>query len=553
MTFLAVHVDTVELYLTLFFAGVVTHVIALRKGEWDLWAMKFLGAWIFYETALPLLLSQYGSVSYLKALLITNKSSIAFLTGLTSSILAYRSFFHRLNRFPGPFVARLSNVYATVLANKEEHMYEEVQKLHHQYGDIVRIGPSEISIANPQAFRILHANNSPVSKGPFYNVAHPWINLLADRNKKRHGHRRKAWDKAFTAKALRDYEHRVVKYTKQLTEHIDEMKGRPFNLTKWINFYTFDIMGDLAFGKSFDMLVNGVEHEFLKLSHTSQTVMGILRRAIWLFPVFKAIPFLNSDYLTFQSYLVNQVDDRRKNPPVVPDVFSWLLEDFSAKENPTKQDYLNLYGDAHLIVIAGSDTTAASTTCLLYQLALHPEVYSQLQTEIDDYKERHEQSDHYSLSQLKYLQACIDEALRLHPVITSGLQRMTPPEGMQLDDVFIPGDTIFHAPSYTMYRDERCFARPSEFLPERWTSEPDLVKDSSVYAPFSVGRGACAGKQLGLMEMRYVLTEILSQYNIALAPGTDPQAFEDGLRDCFTLELPKLDMVFTPRARTGRG
>ncbi|KAJ4250142.1 hypothetical protein NW762_011953 [Fusarium torreyae] len=427
-------------------------------------------------------------------------------------------------------------------------MYEEVQKLHRQYGDIVRIGPSEISIANPQAFRVLHASNSPVSKGPFYNIAYPWINLLADRNKKQHAHRRKAWDKAFTAKALRDYEDRVVKYTRQLTENIDKMKGNPLNLKQWINFYTFDIMGDLAFGKGFDMLVNGVEHEFLKLSHTSQTIMGILRRIVWLFPVVKATPLLNSSYLNFQAYIIQQVEYRRKNKPEVPDVFSWLLEDFSTLENPTNQDYLNLYGDAHLIIIAGSDTTAATTTCLLYQLALHQEVYNKLQAEIDTYKEVHEQSDHLSLSKLEYLQACIDEALRLHPVIMSGLQRMTPPEGMQVGDVFIPGNTIFHMPSYTMYRDERCFARPNEFLPERWTSNPELIRDSTIYAPFSIGRGACAGKQLGLMEMRYILTEILSRYNIEFAPGTNPQTFVDGLRDCFTLELPKLEMVFTARA-----
>jgi hypothetical protein len=61
---------------------------------------------------------------------------------LTISILTYRAFFHRLSRFPGPFRARLSNLYATKLANKDEHMYLEVQELHRRYGDIVRIGSS---------------------------------------------------------------------------------------------------------------------------------------------------------------------------------------------------------------------------------------------------------------------------------------------------------------------------------------------------------------------------------------------------------------------------
>ena len=111
------------------------------------------------------------------------------------------------------------------------------------------------------------------------------------------------------------------------------------------------------------------------------------------------------------------------------------------------------------VLTPDSDTTSSATTCLLHQLALNPETCKKLQAEIDDYKTNHEESDHFSMSKLKYLQACIDESLRLTPVLMSGLQRMTPPEGMQLDDVFIPGDTIFHAPSYTMYRGKDIPAR----------------------------------------------------------------------------------------------
>lgn len=35
--------------------------------------------------------------------------------------------------------------------------------------------------------------------------------------------------------------------------------------------------------------------------------------------------------------------------------------------------------------------------------------------------------------------------------------------------------------------DERVFSRPNEFLPERWTTQPELVKDSSAFIPFNSG------------------------------------------------------------------
>jgi cytochrome P450 len=39
-----------------------------------------------------------------------------------------------------------------------------------------------------------------------------------------------------------------------------------------------------------------------------------------------------------------------------------------------------------------------------------------------------------------------------------------------------------------MLLDERCFVRPDEFIPERWTSQPELVKDASVFSPFHMGK-----------------------------------------------------------------
>lgn len=103
-----------------------------------------------------------------------------------------------------------------------------------------------------------------------------------------------------------------------------------------------------------------------------------------------------------------------------------------------------------------SDTTAAALTCLLYELACHPQIVETLRIELDQYYTDNEQPAQASLSKLEYLQACIDESLRLHPPVPSGLQRMTPPQGLQLGDEFIPGNTVVVVPTYTLQRGMPC-------------------------------------------------------------------------------------------------
>ncbi|KAI8650453.1 hypothetical protein NCS57_01379100 [Fusarium keratoplasticum] len=515
MTLLIDFLGDFKSYFVVFLIGVILHVVFFCRGEWDIYTNKIVVAWLGTLAASTFLIAQsaeHENDTHWEAFTIALKHCSTLTAGSVCSILIYRAAFHRLNVFPGPYKARLSNLYVTALGLKKRHLYKEVQELHREYGDVVRIGPSEISINSSEALHALHSNNTPCVKGPWYNIIYPMVSLLADRNKKSHTERRKTWDKAFNAKALRDYETRVVQYAALLLHQLEKMEGQPFNAKLWIHYYTFDIMGDLAFGQSFGMLRDGLKHYYMKLGDENMSIAG-----------------------------------GRQNEPPVSDVFSWILEDYESKEQPTKQDFLNLHGDAHLIVVAGSDTTAVTITSLFYELSQRLDICSQLQEEIDEYKKEHKKSDYASLSHLKLLQACIDETLRLHPVVPSGLQRMTPPEGLQIGDTFIPGDTIVQVPSYTLQRDERVFLRPNEFLPERWTSQPDLVKDASAFAPFSMGRNSCVGKQLGLMEIRYITTEILSRYNIQFAPGNDPKEYLENKMDVFTAAVPDLNLVFTPR------
>lgn len=101
-----------------------------------------------------------------------------------------------------------------------------------------------------------------------------------------------------------------------------------------------------------------------------------------------------------------------------------------------------------LIVVAGSDSVAATITHLFFQLSQDPDLVRLLQNEFDALPDL----THDNLQTVELLDAVIYETLRLHPAVPSGTQRVTPPDGLRIGNKHIPGNVIVQVPSYTVFR-----------------------------------------------------------------------------------------------------
>jgi hypothetical protein len=131
-----------------FVVGVTAHLFIFRFGEWDLWTMRILSFFTLLYAAGTFALLKFptqNAISTLAAVRLVGTLELSLVSGIFTSMLIYRGFFHRLQRFPGPFLARFSNFYATRLSAKKLHLYEETQRLHKRYGDIVRLGAAQLS------------------------------------------------------------------------------------------------------------------------------------------------------------------------------------------------------------------------------------------------------------------------------------------------------------------------------------------------------------------------------------------------------------------------
>jgi hypothetical protein len=104
----------------------------------------------------------------------------------------------------------------------------------------------------------------------------------------------------------------VSRYAAQLLSVLAEHVGQPIDMSRWFNYYSFDVIGDLTFGKSFDMLVTGKDAYMLKTLHKQMQSLGPFLHSTWILALFKLIPGLNSSHVEYFEWVKEQINNRFK-------------------------------------------------------------------------------------------------------------------------------------------------------------------------------------------------------------------------------------------------
>ena len=107
-----------------------------------------------------------------------------------------------------------------------------------------------------------------------------------------------------------------------------------------------------------------------------------------------------------------------------------------------------------------SDTTSLTLTYLFYELGKHPEHITRIREEVEQASANGAPPTHQELQALPHLNGVINETLRLHPVVPTALQRLTPPEGITIGATFVPGNTVVWCPQYSIARSKPFLTRP---------------------------------------------------------------------------------------------
>ncbi|OJT05136.1 Cytochrome P450 67 [Trametes pubescens] len=377
-----------------------------------------------------------------------------------------------------------------------------------------------------------------------------------------HLERRKAWARAFTPAALKEYHPMIAARAGQLVYALGQQDGE-VDIAKWLNYFSYDAMSDMAFGGGSELLRDGdvnnvwhvLDHSFPAATFTSHVP--------WLGPYLGCVPFIAAAQAHLASYCNNLTLGRLERGSYYKDLFHYLSEE-DRPGNP-QPSLSQLVDDGVLAVIAGADTTSSALTSIFYCLLTNPDACQKLQAEIDQfYPPGEDPCDIKHHLNMHYLTAVINEGMRVWPPVPSGFQRLVPHNsgGATLGSTFVPAGTAVSLHSYSIFHDPRNFSpRTSDFWPERWllatgrmsredaglAPDAPFAHNDAAFAPFSHGPMNCVGKNLAMQEMRVVLCAVLQKYKLQPRAGWDPRSYAVGYRDFFVTTRPPVPVLLRTR------
>lgn len=294
-------------------------------------------------------------------------------------------------------------------------------KLHAKYGVVVRVHPDELSFIGSSAWQDIYTTRPQLPKPTFGALETPSgvpsMGTIPDAET--HGRQRKIISHAFSDRALLSQEYILQKYSDLL---IDRLRVQPnlddgtLDICSWYNFTTFDVLGDLCFAESFHCLETAENHPWV-----ASVFVGV--KVAQLFTVFHHFPPLNTIVKwCIPSFVIDEaqksftftrerVDKRIASKSERPDFMQYILQN----NYPGGLSREEVNSTTTLLVLAGSETSAATLTSATYFSLKNPPVMEKLVQEIRQAFKSQEDITIAAVSNLPYIHAVIQEALRMYP------------------------------------------------------------------------------------------------------------------------------------------
>ncbi len=274
------------------------------------------------------------------------------------------------------------------------------------------------------------------------------------------------------------------------------------------------------------------------MKFTRSPLLGVL---LWLKPrglnkLFEVIT--PSDIKAYFQFIEESVAARRKveessdqpskdGQGVREDMFHFLFQAKNPDTGEQAYSQQELFAEANLLVVAGSDTTSISLSSFFFYIVGNSRPYEKLVKEIrSTFDSADEIVGGPKLSSCKYLRACVDESMRMTPAGPSELSRTVLAGGQIIDGELYPAGVTVGTSGWSSGRSDE-YGDPNVYRPERWivneeagVTVKEVARISTYLHPFSAGWGNCVGQNLAMLELLTTIARTLYRLDVKAAFGS---------------------------------
>lgn len=424
-------------------------------------------------------------------------------------------------------MTRLRFIYSYVRGE----IVHDALAIHEKYGEIVRVAPNELSFAKAEAWTDIFTSRLGAYPFPknstFYTAPVGAQNIVTETDPVEHARMRKLFASAFTEQATKAQEGTVQYYTNLLVARLKESAVTPdgeggiIDIMKWLNCYTFDVIGDLGFGEPFGCLEKGQYHPWIDILIRFAKGMIYLAAARY-YPwveyllmkcVLKSVTKMHQDH---HQLAVEKMNRRLNLETIRNDFITPVIEKNSDFKS---MSIAEVEATSAIFIAAGSETTGTTLCGTVNYLTQNPLELEKLVAEIRSAFPDESEINLAAVKELPFLDAVIHEGLRLCNPIPGGLPRIVPKGGSTVCGHFIPEYTNLYVNPTALSHSSRNFFRAASFLPARWlppSSRPTEFDNDrrEVEHPFSLGSRGCIGKNMAWAQMRMVLAKLVWHFDM---------------------------------------
>ncbi|XP_078703229.1 taurochenodeoxycholic 6 alpha-hydroxylase-like [Branchiostoma floridae x Branchiostoma belcheri] len=448
-----------------------------------------------------------------------------------------------LEQFPGPPKHWLYGNLHQYDLPKQKGLFQALE-FAEKYGKAFRLwwGPVRpcLTVVHPDTAKQILRKSDPKPGGAGYDLIIPWLGDGLVLSKGAHWSRdRRLLTPAFHFEVLKPY---VAVYNEGadiLLENLEKCakSGESFESFSVLSLCTLDIILRCAFSYQDDIQTKGANHPYVAAIKDLMRI--IFYRAVrpYLWPDF--IFYLTKEGRDFKKLCayVHQLADsiiakrrqtlegskeaggeettesRRKHLDFLDILLHAQDEDGNTLSDVEIRNQVNTF------MFAGHDTTASTTSWVLYSLATHPEHQDRVYQEVQGILGGREPAclEWEDLPKLKYLTLCIKEAMRLHcPIPIIGRQISAP---IEVEGKVLPEGTIVDVNIWNIHHnldvwgDNHMEYDPSRFLPENMKE-----KDPYAFIPFSAGPRNCIGQNFAMNEEKVLVSRIIHKFKLEVVP-----------------------------------